>query len=227
LQRSHHLGLDGRLELDPDRSNREWLTALAEKGPAQERALAELRGIVRRGLPYALSKWLSPSDPHFDALADEVTQETLLRVLDHLPSFEGRSKFTTWVHKIAVRVALTELRRKRWRDVSLHELVDQMDDPTHSALMISHQVGPEATTEQNDLMRIIQRLIAEELTDKQRQAIIAVRLQGMPIEEVAHQMGMKRNALYKLLHDARLRLKRRLENEGLSVEDILAAFESG
>jgi RNA polymerase sigma-70 factor (ECF subfamily) len=65
----------------------------------------------------------------------------------------------------------------------------------------------------------------EELTDKQRQAMMAVSVKGMPIEEVARRMGTNRNALYKLMHDGRLRLKNRLAREGLTPEDVLSVFE--
>ncbi len=73
----------------------------------------------------------------------------------------------------------------------------------------------------------IERLINEELTEKQRKAMTAISIQGMPIEEVARRMGTTRNALYKLLHDARLRLKQRMAEEGLSTEDVLSIFEQG
>ena len=73
----------------------------------------------------------------------------------------------------------------------------------------------------------LQSVISEELTDKQREVLVATRIHGMPLEEVARRMGTNRNALYKLLHDARKRLKSRLEEEGLSPEDILAVFEPG
>lgn len=56
---------------------------------------------------------------------EETAQETLLRVLDRLDSFEGRSQFMTWVYTIAVRIALTELRRKRWKNVSLESMVSK------------------------------------------------------------------------------------------------------
>ena len=100
-----------------ERTNEQWVAELSGPGEAQEIALSDPRAIIMRGLPYALSKWLKPSDPQFESLSEEVAQDTRLRVLDSLHGFEGRSKFTTWVHKIAVRIALTELRRKRWRDV--------------------------------------------------------------------------------------------------------------
>jgi RNA polymerase sigma-70 factor (ECF subfamily) len=210
-----------------DRTNEQWVAELAEPGEAQEIALSDLRAIIMRGLPYALSKWLKPSDPQFESLSEEVAQDTLLRVLDSLHSFEGRSKFTTWVHKIAVRIALTELRRKRWRDVSLDELTEDSPGEGPRGILAAHEAGPDVVAEQSDMIEHLQRVIDEELTEKQREALIATRIHGMPMEEVARRMGTNRNALYKLLHDARQRMKIRLEEEGLSPEEVLAAFESG
>ncbi|MBI3361237.1 MAG: sigma-70 family RNA polymerase sigma factor [Chloroflexi bacterium] len=209
------------------RTNADWLADLGSPGPAREDALTDLRAILLAGLPYALTNWLSPDDAQFSALAEEVVQETLLRVLANLDQFEGRSQFTTWAHKIAVRVALTELRRRHWRDVSLENLMETRDDEAEPALMADRAPGPEAAAEQADMLARLQRIMMEELTEKQRQALIAARVKGMPLEEVARRMGMERNALYKLLHDARLRLKRRLAREGLTPEEVLAAFEQG
>ena len=88
------------------------------------------------------------------------------------------------------------------------------------------QAPPAQQVVQRLFLESLQRLISTELTEKQRQALVAVRIQGMPLEEVARRMGTNRNALYKLLHDARQRLKSRMEAEGLSPEDVLAAFRS-
>ncbi len=207
------------------RTNEQWLADLRSPGPAQEAALADLREVVLKGLPYALSPWLSADDPRFQSLAEEVVQETLVRVLDHLDTFQGRSQFTTWVHKIAVRVALTELRRKRWENLSLEALAeDEMAAPP-VRLMADPASGPESVVEGEDLLERLRRIIAEELTAKQRQAIIATAIKGMPLEEVARRMNTNRNALYKLMHDTRLRLKRRLAQEGLTPDEIIAIFE--
>lgn len=208
------------------RSNESWLEELRATGPVRETALDDLHGIVQKGLPYALSRWLSPDDPLFTPLVEEVTQETLLRVLDQLDTFEGRSMFTTWVHKIAIRIALTELRRKRWQDSSLDELVDNEENPAPTRLMADPQAGPEISAERADMLVRIRRILDEELTEKQRQAITLLGLQDMPMEEAARRMKTNRNALYKLLHDARLRLKRRLAKEDLSAQEVLSAFES-
>lgn len=206
------------------RTNEQWLSDLRTPGPDQEVALADLREIVYKGLPYALGKWLPADDPHLDPLIEEVTQDTLLRVLSRLDTFEGRSQFTTWVHKIAVRIALTELRRRKWRDVSLDSLIEDQPISASLRLMADKKSGPETSAEQSDMIDQIERLISEELTEKQRQAMIAISIQGMPLEEVARRMNTSRNALYKLMHDARLRLKRRLAQEGLTPQDVLAIF---
>ena len=209
------------------RTNEQWITELQVEGGQRESALADLRQVILTGLPYALNKWIPTNDPRFASLAEEVAQDTLLRVLDRLGTFEGRSQFTTWVHKIAVRIALTELRRKRWENFSLDELVEGEETPPMEALMMDHQAStPEELVEGADMMMRLQRIIAEELTDKQRQAMMAIAIKDVPLEEVARRMGTNRNALYKLMHDTRLRLKHRLAQEGLTPEDVLAVFEN-
>ncbi|HEU0293887.1 MAG TPA: RNA polymerase sigma factor [Anaerolineales bacterium] len=207
------------------RTNDDWLKALRADGEVRSKALEDLRLVIQRGLPYALSRWLSPDQPQFSALVEEVTQETLLRVLDQLDSFEGRSQFTTWVHKIAVRIALTELRRKRWRDSSLDELTENEDAPPPPGLLADSQAGPEISAERLDMLVRVRRIIEEELTDRQRQALILLGVQDLPIEDAARRLKTNRNALYKLLHDARLRLRTRLAREEITPHEVLALFE--
>ena len=203
------------------RSNQEWLDALKSPGAERDRALAELRALLVRGLNYALRGWRRTAGRDFEALAEDFCQEALLRILDNLDSFEGRSRFTTWAHKIAVRVALTELRRKRWQDVSLDKLV--AEDGAES-MMSTDEAGPETEAERTDLMAWMKRIMMEELTEKQRKAIAAIAFGGMPLEEVARRMDTNRNALYKVIHDGRVRLKRRLAREGMNPQDILESM---
>lgn len=207
------------------RSNEEWVEDLQAGAAARERALADLRQVLEGGLPYALSRWLSPQDPGFDSLMEESIQETLLRVQDRLESFRGESKLTTWAHKIAIRLALTELRRKRWQDVSLEDLVGPSDTGLAFERLDDGQPNPEVLAMRKDLMERVGRYLREELTDRQRKALVAVGVKGMPTEEVARRLGTNRNALYKLLHDARLKLKARLAQDGLDPGEILATFE--
>jgi RNA polymerase sigma-70 factor (ECF subfamily) len=208
------------------RTNETWLADLRADGDIRSIALEDLRTVIERGLPYALSRWLSPDQPQFLALVEEVTQETLLRVLDQLDTFEGRSQFTTWVHKIAVRIALTELRRKRWRDSSLDELTENEDAPPPPGLLADSQAGPETSAERADMLARVRRIIEEELTDRQRQALILLGVQDVPIEDAAKKLKTNRNALYKLLHDARLRLRTRLAKEEIAPHEVLLLFET-
>ena len=207
------------------RTNEAWLSDLRAEGETRSAAIEDLRAIIYKGLPYALSRWLSPDQPQFNSLVEEVTQETLLRVLDQLGTFEGRSQFTTWVHKIAVRIALTELRRKRWRDSSLDELTENEDLPPPPGLLADPQAGPETSAERTDMLTRVRRIIDEELTERQRQALLLLGVQDMPMEEAARKLKTNRNALYKLLHDARLRLRTRLATEEIAPHEVLALFE--
>jgi RNA polymerase sigma-70 factor (ECF subfamily) len=207
------------------RTNEAWLADLSSTGAVHEAAIHDLREIIQKGLPYALTRWLSQDNPLFQPLVEEVTQETLLRVLDQLGTFEGRSLFTTWVHKIAIRIALTELRRKRWRDASLDELSENEDVAPPPGLLADSQASPEASAERTDMITRVRRILEEELTPKQREALVLLGLQDMPMDEAAKRMKTNRNALYKLLHDARLRLRKRLALESLTPQDVLTAFE--
>src|SRR5512143_3077611 len=136
------------------RTNEQWVNDLQVPGEQRESALADLRQVILTGLPYALNPWLSTSDPRFASLTEEVAQDTLLRVLDRLGTFEGRSQFTTWVHKIAVNIALTELRRKRWENVSLDELAEgEESSPLEAMLMDQRASTPEKMVMGAELMQ--------------------------------------------------------------------------
>jgi RNA polymerase sigma-70 factor (ECF subfamily) len=206
-----------------NRTNEAWLEALRAAGPAREAALADLRQVIVTSLPYAVAQQKTLAEPELQALADDVAQETLVRVLTHLGSFEGRSRFTTWVLKISVRVAFTELRRRHWQDVPLDQQAFQYGEAA-GKMMADTAAGPERVAEQASMAALVHRMLSEELTERQQQAMRAM-LRGMPLEEIARRLGTERNALYKLLHDARLRLRRRLEKEGLSPGEVLALFE--
>lgn len=211
--------------MEPARSNQEWREDLRAPGPRRERALEDLRGALGRGMPFALQRWLAPTNPAFDALIEETIQETLMQALDKLDTFRGESKFTTWVHKIGIRLALSELRRKRWEDVSLQDLLGPDDAAPVLERLDAEHPNPDELIEQRDLIEQVKRYIDEELTERQRKALVAVGIKGMPTEEVARRLGTNRNALYKLLHDARLKLKGRLAQDGLDPAEILASFE--
>ena len=156
----------------------------------------------------------------FAEQAEDFAQEALVKILASLDSF----RFVTWAHKIAIRVVLTELRRKRWNDVSLDTLLVSSEGESIPRALADPSVGPEGAAQRSESLERVLRYIREDLTEKQRTAMTAAILRGMPLDEVARRMSMNRNALYKLLHDARKRLKRRMLQDGITPDDILAAF---
>jgi RNA polymerase sigma-70 factor (ECF subfamily) len=206
------------------RTNEEWIADLRAAGPRREAALDDLRQVLANGLRRGLIGQIDTSAPEFDALADDFVQEALLKVLDSLDSFAGRSLFTTWANKIALNIGLTELRRKRWRDRSLNQLTQSEDGEYTPSFIADPAPRPEELAERRELMRYVDRLIAEELTEKQRTALTAAVIQGRPLSEVAFMMNSNQNAVYKLVFDARQRLRRRMAEDGLTPEEVIAAF---
>jgi len=180
-------------------------------------SLSDLRDALLGGLRRALSHRARADD----AFLDDVVQDSLVRTLERLPQFEGRSRFTTWAMAVAIRVAMSELRRRRWKDVSLDEVVAGGGLTPGRAIV--DEPGPDAQSEREAILAAMHELIRNGLTTKQREALLA-ELRGMPQDEIARHLGSNRNAIYKLTHDARKRLKRGLEAAGFTAEDIGAAF---
>jgi RNA polymerase sigma-70 factor (ECF subfamily) len=204
------------------RTNDEWIEALSD--PISDEALSDLRTLLLRGLRASLSSRITTD---LDAITEDFAQEALLKILNNLHSFRGESRFTTWAQKIAIHVAFTELRRRRWKDVSLQEIVETPEGEEYTPIILKDSdASPELEATQDDIMAVVGDLIENELTERQRTAMLAILQSGMAMDEIARQLGTNRNALYKLLHDARKRLQQRLEETaGLTALDIMELFE--
>ncbi|MBI5667055.1 MAG: sigma-70 family RNA polymerase sigma factor [Chloroflexi bacterium] len=214
-----------------ERTNEQWLSDLTGPPEVQAPALEDLRQRLQRGIFYYLSRERSDlshlATHELNHMAEDLAQDATLRVIANLDSFRGDSRFTTWATKIAVRLAISDLRRARYKDFSLDGLTAEGDTlpATSDALASNHSPNPEHATERSDVMLKIDRALDEALTERQRQALTAVALQDVPLEIVAERMGTNRNALYKLLHDARRKLRQHLEAQGLSTDYMLKLFE--
>lgn len=216
-----------------ERTNEEWLAALmSEDKPVYDAAVHDLQNYLKRGIFYYLSRERSdlatlPAE-QLTQMAEDFAQDSLLRILKNLNSFRGDSRFTTWAMKIGTRTAISELRRSRYKDFSLEaltangELMVKLDEGNSTT---AKPLNPEKATEREDALRIIGQALDEILTERQRQALEAVTLRGIPMDLVAEQMDTNRNALYKLLHDARKKLKSYLEEQGFQTEYVLNLFE--
>ena len=193
-----------------ERDNQQWIEALQAEGPQRDAALSDLRGLLLVGLKSALKS----RPDHVESIFEDVVQESLVRILRSLDQFQNRSRFVTWATAIAIRVSFTELRKRKWRDVSLDSLVaDSGFEPSSTAANPERQVVIEA----------MHQVIATELTEKQRTVLLA-EIKGMAQVEIARQMGSNVNAVYKLGHDARHRLKRGLEQAGFTANEFASAF---
>lgn len=202
---------------DSYQTNEDWIAGL--EPPPDDNAITALRKVLIRGLKPALSKYV---DRELDQFVEDVAQDSLLKILDNIHTFRGESKFTTWAMKIAVREGLTELRRKRYDDISLNDLKHQDDDSEiHSMSVAGDQTAPDRSAHEAQLTEKMMSIIDNELTDKQKMAIKAIVVDGIPPSVVAEQMGTNRNALYKVIHDARLKLKNRFEVEGIDPDEML------
>lgn len=151
------------------------------------------------------------------AAIEDFAQEALVRVLERLESFRGDSGFLTWATVIALRLAYTELRRARWKDSSLEALgVDRwLADPTPST---------EDHLERQSLVATMRRIIEEQLTPRQRIAILA-KLEGVPQVTLADRLETNPNALYKLQHDGRRKLRDEILAAGFTEADVRRILE--
>jgi RNA polymerase sigma-70 factor (ECF subfamily) len=223
-------GYSGRRDDMSSRSNEAWLHDLKADGEVQQEAIVELRTLLLRAALYFFSRNLSDfaglSREEIRQRAEDCAQEALIAVLSHLQDFHGDSQFTTWAYKFAINKALMMARRERWKAVSLDEL-SVTAEQTFAAWV--RQAKPEAVTPeqaalQNEVRMIIQEVMAHELTAKQRQVLLLMVIQDVPLDEVVRHLGTNRNAVYKLLHDARRKLKRGLQERGFEVSEILTLF---
>lgn len=211
-----------------ERTNEEWLQDLQAEGARFNQALSDLRDFMLRGLMgYLHSRSdLARRDIHdLEQLAQDAVQEALLKIQDKFSTFRGQSKFTTWATKIAINHLISELRRHHWQNVSLHKVIEQgttLEEVIAAGPGDAH--NPSLAAERQSVWRSIVWVLENELTDRQREALVATQLNGVPMAEVARMMGTNPNNLYKLLHDARLKLKKRLLAQGLDPAYILDLF---
>lgn len=211
-----------------ERTNDMWLAHLRDGHPAQAAAIEDLLQHLRRGvLAYLYTRTdLNHLDKdELKQMSNDFAQEALLKIQGNLDNFQGKSKFTTWASKIAANTTISELRRAKWRDYSLDAMTETGSSLQEVLDLPQAQLStPDTASERRHVWEAIEQVINNELTDRQRQALLAVRVENIPIAEVARLMDTNPNNVYKLLHDARLKLKRGLQALDLEPEYILKLY---
>jgi RNA polymerase sigma-70 factor (ECF subfamily) len=202
--------------LDPE--SREWLRSLRGRGRDRDDAVTRLHALLLRAARFECAR-RRPSLPHLrgndlDDIANQAADDALVSVLARLDSFRGASRFTTWAYKFALLEAAVKLRRRAWqgREVPL--------EPESWSVFASAGREPDESAAEGELLAAVQRAIAEVLTPHQRRVLVALALNGVPIDVLAERLNTTRGALYKTLHDARRKLRGRLEERGLSLDTL-------
>lgn len=187
-----------------------WWTHLGDDGPLGDLALERLHHLLVRASRHQvwrLRDLLPGADAdEIDDLAQQAADDAMVAVLRKLPTFEGRSRFTTWAYKFAVLQAGVAVRGHAWRDREV---------PLPDAVVLADAgPSPAQMSEAAQLAGAVRDAIATDLTPYQRRVIVALVVEGVPIDVLADRLGSSRNALYKALHDARQRLRQALVASG-------------
>jgi len=200
--------------LDPE--SREWLRCLRATGTERDEAIARLHLVLVKAARFEVSR-RKPTLPHLRGnelgdIAQEAADDALISVLAQLDHFRGLSRFTTWAYKFALLEAAVKLRRRAWqgREIPL--------EPESWGLFADARLEPDKEVEQSELLSTLQDAIGEVLTPHQRRVLVALALNGVPIDVLAERLDTTRGALYKTLHDARRKLRRHLTESGLALD---------
>jgi RNA polymerase sigma-70 factor (ECF subfamily) len=207
-------------DLPSDAESREWLRSLrASDGTTRDEAIARLHALLMRAARFEVAR-RRPTLPHLrgdelEDMATEAADDALMSVLRRLDDFRGASRFTTWAYKFALLEAAVKLRKRAWqgREVPL--------EPESWGLFSSSGLEPDAEAEQTELLETLQNAIAEVLTPHQRRVLVALAVNGVPIDVLAERLTTNRGALYKTLHDARRKLRKHLQERGLALDNWL------
>jgi RNA polymerase sigma-70 factor (ECF subfamily) len=199
-----------------DHESREWLRCLRSRGREHDEAVARLHALLLRAARFEVARRRATL-PHLrgndlDDLANHAADDALVSLLGRLDSFRGASRFTTWAYKFALLEAAVKLRRRSWqgREVPL--------EPEAWSVLSSAGLEPEESAEQSELLETLRRAIDDVLTPHQRRVLVALALNGVPIDVLAERLNTTRGALYKSLHDARRKLRGHVQERGLSLE---------
>lgn len=203
--------------LDPE--SQAWLAGLRDLGSGRrDEAIARLHELLLRAARFEIRR-RQPMLPHLrggelDDIALEAAGDALMSVLARLDDFEGRSRFTTWAYKFALLEAAVKLRRRAWqgREVPIEQAGWDAFTATGP--------GPAHSAEQAELLAAIGKSIDETLSPHQRRVLVALAVDGVPIDVLSERLGTTRGALYKTLHDARRKLRKHLAEGGHSLSGL-------
>jgi RNA polymerase sigma-70 factor (ECF subfamily) len=198
-----------------DAESQSWIDRLSPQSPEREAAIEALHALLLKAARFEVHR-RHAAIPHLggndlDDLACQSANDALVAVLSKLADFRGDSRFTTWVYKFALFEAAVKVRRRAWqgREVPLA--------PEHWELIADGDSTPQQGAETRELLAAVQEAIKTALSPHQREVLVAVALNDVPIDVLAERLHTTRGALYKTIHDARRRLRGAVAARGLGV----------
>jgi RNA polymerase sigma-70 factor (ECF subfamily) len=195
-----------------------WIRALSQPGAERDRAIARLHELLLRAARFEVSRRRAALShvrgEELDDLACQAADDALVAVLGKLDDYRGASRFTTWAYKFALLEAGVRLRRRAWQE---REVVLE---PDVWPLMADAGQTPQGQAETNELMLAITDSIDSCLTEHQREVLVALALNGVPLDVLSDRLNTTRGALYKTLHDARRKLRADLATRGFALDSI-------
>ena len=193
-----------------DAESTEWLRAL--QGPESDKAVAELHELLLRIARREVHRRNTAGQvtgPELDDVAHQAAADALMLVTKKLEQFRGDSRFTTWAYKFVMFEVSTKLARHFWRSSRASDHDTEWDRlPDRFAIMPAEQA------ETQELLAALRRAVETSLTDRQRQVFVAIIVEGMPLDALVAEMGTNRNAVYKIMFDARRKLRNELIASG-------------
>jgi RNA polymerase sigma-70 factor (ECF subfamily) len=180
-------------------------SALVERARSGDAAaFAELVNRYERKI-YRLARNITQNDED----AEDVLQETFLKAYSHLDSFQGDSKFYTWLVRIAVNEALMKLRKRKGdRTISLDEPTDTGEDTVPREIAVWED-NPEERYSKEELRQILERAV-ESLKPSFRTVFMLRDIEELSTEETAEALGISVPAVKSRLLRARLQLREKL-----------------
>jgi len=168
---------------------------------------------------FRLAKHITQSDED----AEDVLQEAFLKAYEHLPDFQGQSKFYTWIVRIAVNEALMKLRkRKSDRTVPLDEPLDTGEDTVVREIAVWDD-DPEQRYSREELAGILDEAV-QSLRPAFRTVFVLRDIEEMSTEETADALGISVPAVKSRLLRARLQLREKLTRQFKRKGDDVFAY---
>lgn len=193
-----------------DAESVQWVRALS--GPERDQAAARLHELLLRIARAEIRRRQPGPDitgPELDDLAHEAAADAVLAVLRRVHEFRGDSRFTTWAFKFVMFEVSNKLGRHFW-----HRAGGPSGEADWDRLPDRFGVSPAEQVESRELVQALRRALDTCLTERQREVFIAIVVQGVPLDGLVAEMGTNRNAVYKMMFDARRKLRQELVAQG-------------